>query len=383
MHWLPIRLTALLATAFCFPMHTNAASQLSDSERSTLFSPPQSSWPIALTIDGKNAIMRPTPENVLSRIRAIATDELHAEPITLRLKTTDAWQVFRGLSRDSVVKRYHSTPSKYLKLLGWVENEVGERIKNELFTIEHRDLRWIDPEKLANLLTHTTAKTSVLSKSWQDALNTPALTRALEQHFGDAWENTKKSVSSWQNSSPDNKHIPLQTFLPDHAQNLFGRYSYLRGRNCFSTALYFTNPKLVRDTAINVVKEPGHHRTMINSDEFLNALQLGFYEIIRSAEEPKLRYGDVIAFYDRSQSPSFLALKHAIVHIAGDVYFQKPSKSASSPIELAFWRDIVKVWIDQAEALDYAIYRRLPLDQGQFPTPQQAMERISWTTGSP
>lgn len=353
------------------------ATQLSEIELTRLREAPRSQWPASLPLQSKTTFMQPTPANVRARLVALRDTPDDAEPLVLHLRTTDPYTVFRSLAKDSLLAKLDDAPSAKVRAMTWADKELGSRIQERNLPLVAQDLRWLDPGKLANILKRPTVQPSVSVRSWQSALK--GSLDELEHHFGSAWPAVSRSVTDWLDRNPKARDIPLQAFLPEHIQSLYGKYAHLRGRNCFSTALYFVQPTAIRDRSINVIREPGHHVAMINSDEFLRAMQLGFYEVPLHETVSGLQYGDIIAFYDRTLGPGFPSLKHAFVHVGDGIYFQKPSKSASTPIELAFWHDIVNVWVDLAGALDYAVYRRLPLGEEGFLTPEAANERIFWT----
>jgi hypothetical protein len=118
---------------------------------------------------------------------------------------------------------------------------------------------------------------------------------------------------------------------------------------------------------------------MINNDEFAQALWLGYRELEPVEILEGLKYGDVIAFLDRTEGDSYTGLKHAAVHVAADVYLHKPSKSASTPIEFTRWTNMVRIWGGLARELDYKVYRRLPSGSLRQRNSQIAIEKIFWS----
>jgi hypothetical protein len=118
---------------------------------------------------------------------------------------------------------------------------------------------------------------------------------------------------------------------------------------------------------------------MINSDEFSNALWRGYSLLTGEQVNEGLRYGDVVAFVDKSKGEGYRSMLHAAVHVGGEFYFHKPSKSASSPVEFTRWYEMVRVWQAHAGSLSYLAFRKNPLSSTQYLDNQAFSDKISWT----
>ncbi len=350
------------------PSHTNVANN-SASNSPTLLSAPPSRWPIG--IFHKSGWMRPNISTLKARIEATHKSPEYADPVALRVVRNSTELLFKQLAQERLLETSALDVILSLKT----------RIRNGKFIVTPEDLSWIDLEKLASVLQSKTALPELVISEWNDALENPKLRANLKAHFRDDFERIRKLLNSFEEENPDTSQIPFQDLLSPRVKPLYGKYSHLRGRNCFGTALEFANPRTVINKVVNTEAEEGHFRTMINSDEFARALWLGYDELSNDDILMGLQWGDVVVFYDASTPFAWQQLRHAVVHLAGDIYFHKQSKSAASPIELVEWNSLVSLWQSIAPALDYKVYRRLPLGPGgkAFQKPTRAIEKLSWT----
>lgn len=344
---------------------------------------PPSQFP--LTVVTQPLLIAPSPSNLRARIEALKTKPEFAEPVVLRLNTVEASPILEQLAKQSIAEKLLTREGN--KLREDFRKTILSRVKDGRFSLEARDLAWVDLQKLSATIAQNSIQPSLLRKEWELATADPKTLTELQTHFGTAFRSLAKEVekdflaSNSTNSanSTNGRQIPLDLFLPRHVRKVLGRYSPLRGRNCFATALGFNDPRVELMDNINLVREDGHHAAMINNDEFAQALWLGYKELEPEEILEGLKYGDVIAFLDATEGNSYTGLKHAAVHVAADIYLHKPSKSASTPIEFTRWGDMVRIWNTLARDLDYKVYRRLPIDSLRQRNSQIAIEKIFWS----
>ncbi len=337
---------------------------------------PNSLWP--LPIDYKSGFMKPDKATLKKRILATETQPNFADPITLQIPKKNPANIFNQLGRADIIGNTENNSLPYDQNDALIKSITG-RIKGKKLTLIPSDLKWLDLDKLSEIMKTRTSKAGFSLKQWRKAVANPETRSILVEHFqGDL--DSFSALAEADNGS-NNGIVPFSSTLPGTVRRLYGKYSHLRGRNCFGTALEFATPRSILNQTVNVELEPNHHLAMINSDEFMRALWLGYYELSTDEILTGLKWGDVVVFLDATPPLSWKSYRHAIVHLGGDVYFHKQSKSAASPIEITEWKSVVDVWARITPNLDYKVFRRLPLGDGNkaFQNPVQAIEKLSWT----
>jgi hypothetical protein len=339
---------------------------------------PPSNWPLG--IEHKTDWMRPDTKTLRARIEASLTQPEYADPVTLRVLKKDPLALLKQLATNDFLQNVDEKDSVE-QHTSQILTSLKKRIQNDKLVIKPEDMEWLDLEKLASVLQSQTAVPELSVFEWIQAINRDSSRKALANYFQTDFERIQKVMNAYAKSNGVMGEIPFKDLLPPRAKSLYGKYSHLRGRNCFGTALEFATPRTILNKIVNTETEEGHYRAMINSDEFARALWLGYNELSASEILMGLNWGDVVVFYDASVPYSWQSLRHAVVHMGGDIYFHKQSKSAASPIELVTWNSLVTLWQRIAPTLDYRVYRKHPQNSGQstFQKPTRAIEKLTWT----
>lgn len=148
--------------------------------------------------------------------------------------------------------------------------------------------------------------------------------------------------------------------LPKFAKNLVKKYISFRGPNCFHSALAFQGSQMPRSVLVNVKKEQGYHRAMINYDELWRSLSTQFYEVL--PERSTLKYGDILVFFDvDSEIPrlvNFRTIRHAAVYLFDQYTFSKGSKSPNTPYSVKTLEDEWNTWKKITKKLRLKVFRR-------------------------
>ena len=152
--------------------------------------------------------------------------------------------------------------------------------------------------------------------------------------------------------------------LPDFARKMVKKYIIYRGPNCFHAALAFQSPTLTSSSLINVKKETGYHRAMINYDELWRVLNSNFYEV--NPDSQPLKYGDVLVFFDVPQSAEenpekpveFKWIRHTATYLFGGYTYSKGSKSPNTPYTVRTLAEEWKTWKRYTENLGVKVFRR-------------------------
>ncbi len=250
------------------------------------------------------------------------------------------------------------------RLLG-TDNESGEKItfikkKNKKKVIlEKKDLSWVDLKQIRALLPHKTVEPYLLKSEWQSLWKTKP--NEMKNFFSTYLNTQDKSpddliLSSLQD--PRESKMLWRSLLPSNSAKNLHHYSFYQGRNCFLTALSFFDPDINQMPYINVTIKPKHYPVMINHDEFSQALWLGYDPLSDEEVLEGLKFGDMIVLYNADLWPDYTSLLHAMIHVGGNFYFHKMSKSASSPIEFTTWESTEAIWKKNVSHLGHKIFRR-------------------------
>jgi hypothetical protein len=152
--------------------------------------------------------------------------------------------------------------------------------------------------------------------------------------------------------------------LPEFARKMVRQYIVYRGPNCFHAALAFHSPSLTSSSLINVKKEAGYHRAMINYDELWRALKSDFYEV--NPDKIPLKYGDVLVLFDVPEDVEndldtpvdFRWIRHAATYLFGGYTFSKGSKSPNTPYTVRTVAEEWKTWKKYTSNLGIKVFRR-------------------------
>jgi hypothetical protein len=353
---------------------------LKSSQRVEVLLPPPSLLPIQLK--ELPVYLKPTRQTLRRRLEATLQAPEVAESVRLSVKQRDLRDVVSKISGPSL-RQLLAKPSTHSETVEAVMLSLEERREDGGIEIDARDLNWIDLSRLSSYLRIRSRVPFVEKSAWDKARSDAAVASRLATFFGSHWSRIRDSENDQESSHLETKlaadDIALLQWLPPHMREIYGRYSSFRGRNCFATALMFADGNVVTNRTVNIVREQDHHLTMINSDEFSNALWRGYSLLTAEQITEGLRFGDVVAFVDTAKGEGYRSMLHAAVHVGGEFYFHKPSKSASSPVEFTRWYEMVRVWQANAGSLSYLAFRKNPLSSAQYLDNQAFSDKISWT----
>lgn len=152
--------------------------------------------------------------------------------------------------------------------------------------------------------------------------------------------------------------------LPEFAKKMVKKYIIYRGPNCFHAALAFHSPLMTSSSLINVKKENGYHRAMINYDELWRAINRSFYEI--NPDKQPLKYGDMLVFFDVPEDVEdsldkpveFRWIRHTATYLFSGYTFSKGSKSPNTPYTVRTLAEEWKTWKRYTKNLGVKVFRR-------------------------
>lgn len=334
---------------------------------------PPSSFPFSVSSTEKNIL---PPGNVVkARLEATFLRPQVADVVQLRLRTPDTSSLLKQLGNERVAAALADAKTRQTFSDSFVKF-LAPRVKDLRLDLNADDLKWIDPVKLAGLLSIQTTNSKIAAGDWNDAMRSQRF--ALEEHFGLRFREVTSRIQKWMKEKPGDD-IPLDVFLPAYLQDSMRTFHPYRGRNCFATALSFADKVVVNRLTLNSVREDEHDRFMINSDEFSQALWLGYSELKPEDIMMGLHYGDVVVFLEGAEPLThFKSMRHAAVHVADNIFFHKASKSAATPIEFTTWNKLVANWSALTKKLDYRVFRKTPIGAPRYLKPSVALEKLQW-----
>lgn len=382
----------LMISIFIWQQHSTANTAanvaLNVEDTSTSNAPPPSRWKGGLFIEPK--AIKPNQKTLKMRIEAEKNRPEIAEPIVLRLKTTELRPLLTQLATDSVFQKLSGSDEDSFRLMQKLESRLDKKTQENLENIPERpivafltltleDLNWLDLGKLSQTLAYSSVTPFIPIQDVRALKNNePLAIQRWASHFGSRFNAIRERSEQWLSENPNAIQMPFTVLLPNHMKNLLGRYSPFRGRNCFATALQFADQNIILSRNVNMVRETGHSPALINHDEFSHALWLAYDELSQEQANLGLEFGDLIALVDSKEADSYTSFKHAVIHIAGDIFFHKPSKSAASPIEFVRWKDLLQTWNPLVKQLGARYFRRRPSIRLNEQSSELAIEKIKW-----
>lgn len=149
--------------------------------------------------------------------------------------------------------------------------------------------------------------------------------------------------------------------LPSFARKMVRKFLAYRGPNCFHASLAFHGQELTESAFINVKREDGYHRAMINYDELWRTINSHFYEV--DVTRSPLKYGDMLVFFEVPDSGSkdityFRWIRHAATYLFGPYTFSKGSKSPDTPYTVKTMEEELRTWRTYTKNLGVKVFRR-------------------------
>ena len=166
--------------------------------------------------------------------------------------------------------------------------------------------------------------------------------------------------------------ISLEKHLvPMFPRKMLRKFISYRGPNCFQAALAFHSKKVAYSPLVNVKREVGYHRAMINYDELWRAINAHFYEV--DPQKSDLKYGDMLVFFDvpqnwhEAQGVSFRWIRHTSTYLFNQFTFSKGSKSPNTPYSIKTLSDEWETWRRHVPRIGVKIYRRAQVKLSRSP----------------
>ena len=265
---------------------------------------------------------------------------------------------------------------KYQDQLYTVLSEKVSKAKKTNFTnikvqITKDDLKLIQTSALGRVLEKPHHRVQVVGKK----ISENQIRRLLNQIRDHIPFKQRKRI---RNRLKRKKDVSVDKFLlPPFAKKVIKKFLVFKGPNCFHAALAFHNVNITKSPLINVKKEKGYHRAMINYDELWRAINMNFYEV--PPKQSDLQYGDMLVFFDMPQDEAtnfvnFRWIRHTATYLFGSYTFSKGSKSPNTPYTVKTLDEEWRTWRSYTKNLGVKVFRRARKSLGARP-PE---DRLDW-----
>ena len=278
--------------------------------------------------------------------------DLSVEPVNLWLKK-DA----KTLSEFSTkIAKPGRSLDLHAKILERVKSQKENKNNNVKFTIKKDDLVDINLYKVSELLAKPHHSVAIEDSSIISNKNKIRNLYRQAKLFLTAGQKKKLKTKLMNNET-----ISLRKdLLPRFAKKRLKKYLIHRGPNCFHAALSFQDERLPKSSRVNIKREKGYHKAMINYDELWRAINGYFYEV--DTRKAELKFGDLIVFFNipnnKLQTTNFRWIRHTATYLFDDYTFSKGSKSPNSPYTIKTLSEEWKTWDNYTSKLGVKIYRR-------------------------
>lgn len=294
----------------------------------------------------------PIPKSkILKRLKHSTKDE-RVEKVFLNLSKDDdtLMNLSFDLSRKGKTKKLFNHFKKLQK-----SKDAEEHPKHIRAPLSHDSLKYVDLTKLSALYKRSHQDVKVLSGQLRKS-------KKLRQNLYSQLRPflTEKEMKKLKIKIRNNIPLDLEKdLLSGFSKKMVGDYTVFRGPNCFHAALAFHSSKLTESPFLNVKKEKGYHRAMINYDELWRTINRHFYEV--DPRKSSLRYGDLMVFMDvpnDDQAPYFKWIRHAATYLFGNYTFSKGSKSSNTPYSIKTLEEEWRTWQGYSKNLRVKVFRR-------------------------
>ncbi len=309
----------------------------------------------SLSIDVRDKIKEISiPVETVKRRSLKSKADRRIEPFSLRVPGTaaDMLALAKELAKPkSSGKLYEYFSDKYHSTFKKKFRDGSKKIE-----LSPESLKWIRYSKLEKKLARKHHSVSIEADAFT---HKPRLGKRLLAQLKPFL--TPKQINAVRSRVRNRSSISVDRYLlPTFAKKMVRRYIAFQGPNCFHASLAFHGQTLTSSPFINVKKEEGYHRSMINYDELWRAINQQFYEV--DVDQSNLKYGDMIVFFELPKEgggPTYFRwIRHAATYLFGQYTFSKGSKSADTPYTVKTLEEEWQTWRKYTKNLGVKVFRR-------------------------
>ena len=236
------------------------------------------------------------------------------------------------------------------------ELSKSTRKKKVLVSLTRQNLKMMRLKAIAKHMSRGHHNVTVLS----DALNKDSKTRREFLRQIKFFLGPGQRINIARKLKKDRNLLVHRDLLPKFAKKMAKKFVVFRGPNCFHAALAFHDHGLTKSSLVNVKKEKGYHRAMINYDELWRAINRHFYEV--DPKKSDLKYGDMLVFYnipqDNPKLVNFRWIRHTATYLFDQYTFSKGSKSPNTPYTVKTLNEEWSTWQKYTKKLGVRVFRR-------------------------
>lgn len=297
----------------------------------------------------------PIPQEQINQRTKFSEINVTIEPIYLTIKNnlSHVNKLSATLAKNKFSRKLSMLITEKLSQAEKINS--GDRVK---IRIDKNLLNLIEPQQLSKLFSTKHHEIILDSKEIAKDFNLQReLISQISPYF--SFDKRREIVSKLAKG----KIIEIEKeLLPAFARNMVRKHVIYRGPNCFHAALAFQSLVLASSALINVKKEAGHHRSMINHDELWRILQRNFYAV--DPQKTPIKYGDILVFFDLPEGnlePNFTDfhwIRHAATYLFSGYTFSKGSKSPNTPYTIKTLDEEWATWKRLSKNLAVKVFRR-------------------------
>lgn len=312
---------------------------------------------ITVPVSDSVETIRMDEKHLNSRINQSNNNET-IEPLTISIKNDES--SINKLSERLALEDHEDDVADFLKKSLNTNVPLKPEEQSRSVVITKDAFSNIKPEAFAELYAKTHHNLTIATDELRDNRK---LRKELMHQLSPFLKKSDRKKLAAKISSGEPLHLDTD-LLPDFPRRMVRKYIIYRGPNCFHAALAFHSPQMTSSSLINVKKETGYHRAMINYDELWRAINRNFYEI--DPEKMPLKYGDMLVFFDvpKDQADNlenpvdFRWIRHTATYLLSGYTFSKGSKSPNTPYTVRTLSEEWKTWKQFTKNLGLKVFRR-------------------------
>jgi hypothetical protein len=291
-----------------------------------------------------------------ARLKKSKTDDT-VEPLSVTVTGNNTAII--GMAEKLALIDHSDDLAEYLRRAWKTAKPIRSGAASRTININDKAFSMIDPEALGEMYGRVHHK---LTLSGAELKNSPATVKELMNQLSPFLSKVERRNLLQDINAGKTIDIDKE-MLPKFAAKMVGKYVIHRGPNCFHAALAFQSPTLTSSSLINVKKEKGYHRAMINYDELWRVINTDFYEV--DPDKVSLKYGDMLVFFEVPKnlvevgtSINFRWIRHAATYLFGGYTFSKGSKSPNTPYTIRTLSEEWNTWKHYTQNLGIKVFRR-------------------------
>lgn len=348
---------AVVLCASFLASHAHAVTAVRTNRTPFLYDITTFTTTLSLPVTDQVETIKMDAEHIKTRLERAKDDE-SIEPLSILINDDDA--AIAAMTERLALRDSENEFADYLKKAVKRAKPTKKGSPTKTIEFDEAGFNLVDKDAFADIYARTHHK---LTLSTTELKKDAALRREFVKQMTPFFSKKERKALLGKIMKGETIDIDAE-MLPDFARKMVGKYIVYRGPNCFHAALAFHSPQFTSSSLINVKKETGYHRAMINYDELWRAINQNFYEV--DPDKVPLKYGDMLVFFDvpeeetgeRDHPVNFRWIRHTATYLFGGYTFSKGSKSPNTPYTVRTLAEEWKTWKKFTSNLGIKVFRR-------------------------